>query len=187
MIQALRDAGHEVFRVKEHIPVESGDEVVIAKAQELDSIFIVAQWRLCRHRGLSAFPVQRDHRNSNPEPSPAYGDADEAVDSLLGFTPFGGPLQRQVVSDGSGSNQDSRLNCAILRFAASGDRPGGGLMAAEGQDEPTARKPCKLPSASSGLAGQVVRDGSNKISVATSRALYSRGTSQRSGAVFETP
>ena len=40
MIQALRDAGHEVLRVKEHLPVESGDEVVIAKAQELDSILL---------------------------------------------------------------------------------------------------------------------------------------------------
>lgn len=40
MIQALRDAGHEVLRLKEYLPVESEDEVVIAKAQELDSILL---------------------------------------------------------------------------------------------------------------------------------------------------
>jgi GNAT superfamily N-acetyltransferase len=34
VIQTLRDAGHEVFILKEHIPRNSDDPVVIAKAQE---------------------------------------------------------------------------------------------------------------------------------------------------------
>ncbi len=40
IIQALRDAGYEVFRLKDHIPPESADSVVISKAQELDSLLI---------------------------------------------------------------------------------------------------------------------------------------------------
>lgn len=40
VIQALRDAGHEVARVQEHLPVESEDSVVISKAQELSAILL---------------------------------------------------------------------------------------------------------------------------------------------------
>ena len=39
-IKVLQDAGHEVFRLREHIPTDSPDEAVISKAQELDSILI---------------------------------------------------------------------------------------------------------------------------------------------------
>jgi predicted nuclease of predicted toxin-antitoxin system len=40
IIQGLLDAGHEVFRLKDHIPIESPDPIVIATAQRLDSILI---------------------------------------------------------------------------------------------------------------------------------------------------
>lgn len=40
VIQTLRDAGHEVFRVKDYIPADSADAVVISKAQKLDSILV---------------------------------------------------------------------------------------------------------------------------------------------------
>lgn len=40
IIQGLLDAGHEVFRLKDHIPIESLDPIVIATAQKLDSILI---------------------------------------------------------------------------------------------------------------------------------------------------
>ncbi len=40
VIQALRDAGHEVFILKEHIPRDSDDPVVITEAQELDAILV---------------------------------------------------------------------------------------------------------------------------------------------------
>jgi len=40
IIQGLLDAGHEVFRLKNHIPIESPDPIVIATAQKLDSILI---------------------------------------------------------------------------------------------------------------------------------------------------
>jgi predicted nuclease of predicted toxin-antitoxin system len=40
VIQDLRNAGHEVLRLKNHIPTDSPDSVVISKAQELDAILI---------------------------------------------------------------------------------------------------------------------------------------------------
>ena len=40
VIQVLRDAGHEVRILKEHIPRDSDDPVVIAKAQELPAILV---------------------------------------------------------------------------------------------------------------------------------------------------
>lgn len=40
MIDTLRDAGHEVSRLKDHLPVESPDSLVISKAQELGAILL---------------------------------------------------------------------------------------------------------------------------------------------------
>lgn len=40
IIHALRDAGYEVFILKEHISRDSDDPVVIGKAQELDAILV---------------------------------------------------------------------------------------------------------------------------------------------------
>jgi len=40
IMQALRGAGHQVLRLKDHLPQESADPVVIAKAQELGCILL---------------------------------------------------------------------------------------------------------------------------------------------------
>ncbi len=40
VIQSLRDSGCEVLRLKDHLPIESVDAVVTAKAQDLDSILL---------------------------------------------------------------------------------------------------------------------------------------------------
>lgn len=40
VVRTLRDAGHEVLRLREVLPVESPDRVVIAKAQEIDAILL---------------------------------------------------------------------------------------------------------------------------------------------------
>ena len=40
VIATLRQADYEVFRLKEHIPADSRDTLVIAKAQELDAILV---------------------------------------------------------------------------------------------------------------------------------------------------
>lgn len=40
IIQTLRDANHEVLRLKDLLPVESSDAVVIAKAHEVGAILL---------------------------------------------------------------------------------------------------------------------------------------------------
>ena len=40
VIQALRDAGYEVQYLRDHLPIESPDSVVISKTQELGMILI---------------------------------------------------------------------------------------------------------------------------------------------------
>jgi predicted nuclease of predicted toxin-antitoxin system len=40
VIAALRAAGHEVLRLREHIPPDSPDPVVISTAQELDAVLV---------------------------------------------------------------------------------------------------------------------------------------------------
>jgi predicted nuclease of predicted toxin-antitoxin system len=40
IVRTLRDAGNEVVRLREVLPVESPDRVVIAKAQEIDAILL---------------------------------------------------------------------------------------------------------------------------------------------------
>jgi predicted nuclease of predicted toxin-antitoxin system len=39
-VQTLRGAGHEVLRLRDALPVESSDRMVIAKAQEIDAILL---------------------------------------------------------------------------------------------------------------------------------------------------
>jgi predicted nuclease of predicted toxin-antitoxin system len=71
---ALRDAGHDVFILKERIPRDSVDAVVIAKAQELDAILVslngdfadIATYPPSQYQGIIAFQV-RNH----PEVIPA--------------------------------------------------------------------------------------------------------------------
>jgi hypothetical protein len=40
IIHELLKAGHEVFKLKDYIPVESSDSTVISTAQALDSILV---------------------------------------------------------------------------------------------------------------------------------------------------
>ncbi len=40
IIKTLRDAGNEVFRLRDYISTDSADQIVISKAQELNSILI---------------------------------------------------------------------------------------------------------------------------------------------------
>jgi len=51
IIQKLLDADHEVLRLKDHIPIESPDPVVIATAQNLDSILISLNGDFRKRRG----------------------------------------------------------------------------------------------------------------------------------------
>lgn len=74
IIQTLRDAGHEVLPLKHHLPVESPDSTVIAKAQEFDAILLslngdfadIVMYPPSRFKGVVALQA-RDH----PEVIPA--------------------------------------------------------------------------------------------------------------------
>jgi len=72
--QALREGGHDVFILKEHIPRDSDDTVVIATTQELDAILVslngdfadIATYPPSHYKGIIALQV-RNH----PEVFPA--------------------------------------------------------------------------------------------------------------------
>ena len=40
VVKALRQSGHKVFLLKEHVACDSDDSVVIAKAEELGAILV---------------------------------------------------------------------------------------------------------------------------------------------------
>jgi predicted nuclease of predicted toxin-antitoxin system len=40
IMQALRDAEHEVLRLRDYLPVESPDPIVIAQTQQLDALLL---------------------------------------------------------------------------------------------------------------------------------------------------
>jgi predicted nuclease of predicted toxin-antitoxin system len=66
IIQALRDARHTVLVLKEHIPRESDDAVVIAKAQELNALLVslngdfsdITAYPPSEHKGIIALQVR---------------------------------------------------------------------------------------------------------------------------------
>jgi predicted nuclease of predicted toxin-antitoxin system len=70
VIQTLRGAGHNVLVLREHIPPDSDDEAVIAKAQELNSILVslngdfadITTYPRSHHKGIIALQVK-----SHPE------------------------------------------------------------------------------------------------------------------------
>jgi predicted nuclease of predicted toxin-antitoxin system len=86
--QMLRDAGHEVLILREHLPGDSDDALVIAKAQELDAILVslngdfadITTYPPSRYRGIVALQVRNhpeviallmrrliDHLTAHPE------------------------------------------------------------------------------------------------------------------------
>ena len=74
IIETLRDAGYEVFRLRDHIPIDSADLVVISKAQELDAILIslngdfadIVTYPPANYKGIIALQV-RNHPEIIPQ------------------------------------------------------------------------------------------------------------------------
>jgi len=66
IIRTLREAGYDVFRLRDHIPPDSVDSVVISKAQELDSILIslngdfadIVTYPPSKYKGIIALQVK---------------------------------------------------------------------------------------------------------------------------------
>jgi predicted nuclease of predicted toxin-antitoxin system len=73
VVRLLRDEGHEVFVIKEHIPPDSKDPTVIAKAQELDAILVslngdfsdIVNYPPAAYRGIVSIQV-RNHPEAIP-------------------------------------------------------------------------------------------------------------------------
>ena len=73
VMKAIREAGHEVVRLGDCLPVNSADPEVIAKAQEIDSILIslngdfadIVVYPPADYKGIVALQV-RNHPESIP-------------------------------------------------------------------------------------------------------------------------
>jgi predicted nuclease of predicted toxin-antitoxin system len=68
IMQTLRDVGHDVLRLRDHLPIESPDPVVMAKAQELDALLLslngdfadIVSYPPANYQGIIALQV-RNH------------------------------------------------------------------------------------------------------------------------------
>ena len=73
IIQTLRDAKHEVLRLRDLLPVDSADGVVIVKAQEIDAILLslngdfadIVTYPPKRYKGIVALQL-RNHSEILP-------------------------------------------------------------------------------------------------------------------------
>lgn len=61
VIQSLRESGHEVFQLKDLIPMESPDQVVLSTAQKLDSILLSLNGYFANRLKLSSSKFQGDY------------------------------------------------------------------------------------------------------------------------------
>jgi predicted nuclease of predicted toxin-antitoxin system len=74
VMESLRDAGHEVLRLRDYIRPDSSDPVVIAKAQELGALLIsldgdfmdIVTYPPARYQGIVALQV-RGHPEVLPQ------------------------------------------------------------------------------------------------------------------------
>ena len=67
-IQTIREANHEVLRLRDVLPVESSDMVVITKAQEIDAILLSLNGDFSHIRQLSTQGLQRNCRFADAQP-----------------------------------------------------------------------------------------------------------------------
>jgi predicted nuclease of predicted toxin-antitoxin system len=74
IIRMLREAGHEVFRLRDHRPTESPDAVVIASAQQFNAILLslngdfadIVTYPPANYQGIIALQV-RNHPEVIPQ------------------------------------------------------------------------------------------------------------------------
>jgi predicted nuclease of predicted toxin-antitoxin system len=68
IVQILRNANHEVMRLKDLMPVESSDAIVIAKAQEIGAILLSLNGDFADIVTYPPGKLQRNYRASNVQP-----------------------------------------------------------------------------------------------------------------------
>lgn len=74
IIHSLQEAGHDVFRLRDYIPTDSPDSIVILKAQELNSIMLslngdfadIVAYPPADYKGIIALQV-RNHPEIIPQ------------------------------------------------------------------------------------------------------------------------
>jgi predicted nuclease of predicted toxin-antitoxin system len=74
VIEALRNTGYEILLLKDHLPTDAPDAVVIEKAQELEAILIslngdfsdIVTYAPTRYQGIIALQI-RNHPEIIPE------------------------------------------------------------------------------------------------------------------------
>lgn len=74
IMRTLREAGHEVLRLRDHLPIESPDAAVIAMAQQLDAILLslngdfadIVTYPPAQYQGIIALQV-RNHPETIPQ------------------------------------------------------------------------------------------------------------------------
>ena len=74
IISALQEMGFETFRLREHIPADSPDGMVISKAQELDAILVtlngdfadIVTYPPKNYKGIIALQI-RNHPEITPQ------------------------------------------------------------------------------------------------------------------------
>lgn len=97
VVDALVEAGHEVFRLRHHLPPDAPDGLVISKAQELNCILIslngdfadIVTYPPARYKGIFSLQV-RNHPEVIPQLLErlatflsAHGDMDYYAGKLL--------------------------------------------------------------------------------------------------------
>ncbi len=71
VIQMLQEAGHEALRLRDHIPPDSSDQLVILKTQEIDAILLslngdfadIVTYPPARYKGIVALQVRNTLRS----------------------------------------------------------------------------------------------------------------------------
>ena len=94
IVQTLREANHEVLRLRDVLPVESSDAVVITKAQEIDAILLslngdfadIVNYPPKNYKGIVALQI-RNHSEILPKligRLTAYLEAQPAMEHYRG-------------------------------------------------------------------------------------------------------
>lgn len=91
IIQTLRDAGHEVLRLRDHLPIDSADGVVIERAQQLDSLLLSLNGDFADIVIYPPRKLPRDHRTPSEESSGDHSAAHGKVAGVL-IIPLGDGL-----------------------------------------------------------------------------------------------
>ena len=96
IVERVRDAGCEVLRLREVLPVESADALVIAKAQELGAILLSMNGDFA---DIVTYPPRKfgDRGDLDAESCGGFGRVARAIDGIFASTRRYGRVSREVV------------------------------------------------------------------------------------------